>query len=372
MKKIITLFLVTAMLLVPCAAIEGITAKSAILMDKNGNIIFEKDADVQLEPASVTKVMTMLLVMEAIDGGSLTMEDMVTTSAYAASMGGSQIYLKEGEQMSVHDMLKAVAVVSANDAAVALAEHLGGTVDTFVAAMNKRAQELGMINTHFVNPNGLPAEGHLTSAKDIAIMSKELLKHETILQYTKLWIDSLRGGEFQLVNTNALINSYLGMTGLKTGFTQSAGYCLSATASREGLDLIAVAMGCTTSKERSAAITAMLNYGFSNYTAYDVAKKIQLTNILVVLGKEAECTTELAQCQPIVIEKSKIEGITYETQMEPQLKAPIAKGDCVGKVLVQSNGETLATIEILAQKDIERLGFFDIYDSLLRVATGRK
>ena len=372
MKKLLSILLAMTMLVLPCAAIEGIQAPSAILMDKNGNILFEKDVETQREPASVTKIMTMLLVMEAIDAGNLSLEDMVTTSAYASSMGGSQIFLKEGEKMSVHDMLKGVAVASANDAAVALAEHLGGTVDNFVAQMNKRAKELGMMSTHFVNPNGLPAEGHLTSAHDIAIMSKELIHHEKILEYTTLWIDSLRGGEFQLVNTNGLIHSYLGMTGLKTGFTQSAGYCLSATASREGLDLIAVTMGNKTSKERTADITSMLNYGFANYTVYDVTKKIELEAIPVVLGKEASCATELANCEPIVIEKGKIESISYEVMMQPELKAPVAKGDAVGQVLVKCGEETVTTIDVLALNDVPRLKFFEIYDNLLKVATGRQ
>ena len=264
----------------------AISAPSAVLMEKStGSVLFAKDEHTPREPASVTKVMTLLLTMEAIDSGLLSYDDIVTGSAHASSMGGSQIWLKEGEQMTVRDLLKAVCVVSGNDAAVALGEHLAGSEDAFVDRMNKRAQELGMLDTHFVNATGLPAAGHVTSAHDIAVMSRELiLNHPDLRQFTTIWMDSLRDGESMLVNTNKLIRFYDGATGLKTGSTDSAGYCLSATAERGGMELIAVVMNGKTSDERFADARALLDYGFATYTLVSVAPDAALAPLPVELA----------------------------------------------------------------------------------------
>ncbi|MCD7946612.1 MAG: D-alanyl-D-alanine carboxypeptidase [Clostridiales bacterium] len=265
-----------------------ISAKAGVLMEREtGTVLYEENAHEALEPASVTKVMTMLLVAEAIDSGSISLEDTVTASAYAASMGGSQVYLEEGEQMTVSEMLKAVAVASGNDAAVALAEHLRGSEEAFVAAMNQRAAELGMEDTHFCNCTGLPAEGHVTSAYDIAVMSRELLSHEVIRDYTGIWMDTLRNGTFQLANTNKLIYYYDGATGLKTGFTQGAGFCISASAERDGMELIAVVLGSETSSDRFESAKTLLNYGFGGWTVTDVTGGVALPPVSVTLG-EAE------------------------------------------------------------------------------------
>ncbi|MBQ4091597.1 MAG: D-alanyl-D-alanine carboxypeptidase, partial [Clostridia bacterium] len=245
--------------------------KSAILLDaKTGAVLFEQNADEALPPASVTKIMTLLLVMEAIEAGKIKLDDTVVTSAHAASMGGSQIYLKEGEQMSVEDMLKSVVISSANDAACALAEFVSGSEEAFVRQMNERAAELGMKNTTFENTNGLDdtAQNHLTSARDIAIMSRELIKHEKILEYSSIWMDTVRGGTFGLTNTNRLVRYYRGCTGLKTGSTSKAGFCISATAERDGVSLICVIMGAETRDIRNGLATRLLDYGFANYEVY--------------------------------------------------------------------------------------------------------
>ena len=251
----------------PRARAEGleVSAKSAVLMDvATGTVLYEKNAHEALAPASVTKVMTMLLIMEAIDSGALRYEDTVTASEAAAAKGGSQIFLKAGEQMSVTEMLKSIAVSSANDCACAMAEHLAGSESAFVDRMNARARELGMNDTHFVNCTGLTAKGHVTSAYDIALMSRELLRcHPDITHFTSIWMDTVRNGAFGLSNTNKLIRFYSGATGLKTGYTSGAGYCLSASAKREGMELIAVVMGCESSQKRTADCKALLDYGFA-------------------------------------------------------------------------------------------------------------
>ena len=267
MKRLLTLLCALLLLTLPAQALE-VEAPSAVLMERDtGTVLFEKDAHTPREPASVTKVMTLLLVMEAIDSGQLRWDDLVTGSAHAASMGGSQIWLKEGEALSVADMVKAVCVVSANDCAVALAEHLSGSEEAFVDRMNARAAELGMEDTHFVNVCGLPAEGHVTSAYDIALMSRELvLHHPDIRRYTTLWMDTLRDGQSSLVNTNKLVRFYPGCTGLKTGSTSTAGYCLSATAEKDGMELIAVILKGSTSAQRFEDAKTLLNHGFATYT----------------------------------------------------------------------------------------------------------
>lgn len=264
-----------------------VEAKSALLMEKTtGQVLYAKDEHTRLEPASVTKIMTLLLTMEALDRGEIDYDDTVTVSANAASMGGSQVYLSEGEQITVEELLKAVCVASGNDAAVVLAEHLAGVTELFVQQMNNRAKELGMQDTHFENPTGLPAEGHVTSAYDIAVMSRELiLQHPDIRKFTTIWMDTIRGGDFQLSNTNKLIRFYDGATGLKTGSTDEAGYCLSATAERDGVEWIAVVLGGETSQQRFEDAKTMLNYGFSTYALVDTEAQEEVT-VPVVLGKD--------------------------------------------------------------------------------------
>lgn len=347
-------------------------AKSAILMHSSGEVIWEKDADIVLEPASVTKIMTMLLIFEGIQNELITLDDQVTVSEYAASMGGSQVYLKAGEVMPVHDMIKAVAVASGNDAAVALSEHLYGTESTFVEKMNERAKELGMTNTHFVNVNGLPAEGHLTTARDIGIMSAELLKHKEVLEFTKIWIDSLRGGEFQLVNTNKMINTYNGMTGLKTGFTESAGYCLSASASRDNLDIIAVVMKNSSVKERTADASALLNYGFANYTTYDAVQKVEIPMCKVTLGEQESVELELSNKEPILIKRIDEKQITYKINMADSVKAPVTKGQSIGTVTFFAGDTELCERELVAKEAVSRLTIKEIFTWLFKTAAMRK
>ena len=290
MKKLVVLLCALLALGSSAQALE-VSAPSALLMEKEtGTVLFAKDEHAKLEPASVTKVMTLLLTMEAIDAGQLHYDDVVTASAHACSMGGSQIWLKENEQMTVSDMLKAVCVVSANDCAVALAETVAGSEEAFVERMNQRAAELGMADTHFCNATGLPAEGHVTSAYDIALMSRELIRnHPDIRQYTTIWMDSLRDGASSLVNTNRLIRFYQGATGLKTGSTDSALYCLSGTAERDGMELIAVIMKAPTSTQRFEDATNLLNYGFSTYTLENVVPESALPPVPVSLGTQADC-----------------------------------------------------------------------------------
>ncbi|WP_458862400.1 D-alanyl-D-alanine carboxypeptidase family protein [Acidaminobacterium chupaoyuni] len=373
-KRLISLFLCGILLAgaagaqeQAAAALSGVTSPSAILMDQTGQVIFEKNADEQREPASVTKIMTMLLVMEALDEGRLNWEDTVTASRHAISMGGSQIWLKENEQMSVADMLKAVAVVSANDCAVALAEHLYGTEEAFVQKMNERAAELGMENTHFVNCNGLPAEGHLTTARDIAIMSRELIKHQEIFKYTTIWMDTLRGGASGLTNTNRLIRTYQGMTGLKTGYTQKAGYCLSGTATREGLSLVAVAMGASSSALRNADITAMLNYGFSNYQAVEITPDQPLMPIPVLLGSHSKVSCMLGQNEPLILKKEKVAALEKELTMQQKLKAPVQAGQQVGVLRLTVEGEEVASIPVVAAETVEALRVPQIFWKILKI-----
>ena len=370
MKRIAALLLVLVCLLPVTAHASGsmgLSAPTAILMEKStGTILYEENADVQYEPASVTKVMTLLLVMEAIDSGALNWNDTVTASAYATSMGGSQIWLKEHEQMSVHDMVKAVAVVSANDCSVALAEHLAGTEEAFVRRMNERAAELGMTKTHFVNCTGLPAEGHLTCARDIAVMSRELiLNHPDIRQFTTIWMDSLRGGEFQLSNTNKLIFYYEGATGLKTGFTDSALYCLSATAERDGMELIAVVMHAPTSNERFDSAKALLNYGFSNYALTSVHPNDPLLPVEVMLGKQNTVQPVPVRDCTILLEKSKSGSVTTEVKLAESVEAPVEQGQKLGELIVCVDGDRVDSIDLVAAHGVERLTVGSIFKRLL-------
>ena len=371
MKRLLCITLACALLCgVPCAAEEtaGLTvsAPSAVLMHPSGRVLYEKNAHEPLPPASVTKVMTLLLIMEALDEGAIALDDMVTGSAHAASMGGSQIWLKEGEQLTVDEMIKCIVVASANDCAVAMAEHIAGSEEAFVERMNTRAQELGMENTHFVNCCGLDADGHLTTAYDIALMSAELIKHEKIFDYTLIWQDTIRDGAFTLTNTNRLIRSYDGMTGLKTGSTSVAGFCLAGTARRDGLDLIAVVMKADTSGARNADIAAMLNYGFANFASVTPTPDQPLMPIPVELGTQAEVPVELGEVQPILIEKSRLGELEKSIAMEESLRAPVAAGQQVGSMTVLAGGEVLQQVPIIAAQDVPFLGIWGIFRQMLQ------
>ena len=339
--------------------------KSALLMEaETGKILFEQNADEALHPASVTKIMTLLLVMEAIDSGKINYNDMVTASAHACSMGGSQIYLKEGEQMSVEDLLKSVIIASANDAAVALAEYVLGTEEAFVARMNERAKELGMTSTNFENTNGLDdtATNHLTSARDIAIMSQELIKHKKIIEYSSIWMDTIRDGAFGLTNTNRLIRFYKGATGLKTGSTSKAGFCISATATRENMSLICVIMGAESRDIRNAAAVSLLDWGFANFTIYkDEPQKLQ--NIRVTRGVKNECEIITSGFSSIM-NKSNIGNIEIKTELSETLEAPVKKGSVIGKIIYTQNGNFVGEAKVFANESIEKIDFWGIFEKL--------
>lgn len=333
-----------------------IRSKSVILLEQStGEVLYSYNPDEQYPPASITKIMTLLLVMEAIDAGKITVDDMVTCSQHAADMGGSQIWLEPNEQMSVHDLLKATAVSSANDAATCLAEYVAGSEEAFVAMMNQRAQELGMKNTVFKNTNGLDAEGHLSTARDIAIMSMELLKHPKILEYTTIWMDSLRGGETQLVNTNKMIRYYDGATGLKTGTTDGAGSCLSASATRNGMTLIAVTLGSATSDERFYTAKKLLDYGFANYELANIQPMSAETPVKVTGGVENEVTVEPQPPEPLVLPKGRSQEITQEIELMPQVSAPVEKGQTVGRVIVKLGEEEILTYPMVASQSVEKM-----------------
>ena len=350
------------------AAPAEITAPSAILMEKStGRILYEQDAKTRYEPASVTKIMTLLLVMEAIDGGSLGWDDMVTASPHAISMGGSQIWLKENGQLTVRDMVKAVTVVSANDCAVALAEHVAGSEAAFVERMNQRAAELGMENTTFKNCTGLPAEGHLTCAYDIALMSRELmLNHPSIREFTTIWMDTLRNGAFQLSNTNKLIFYYEGATGLKTGFTDSALFCLSATAERDGMELIAVVMHAPTSDDRFDSAKALLSYGFANYALTPVYPSQAIPPVPVLLGVQETVQPVTARECSILLEKSKAGAVTTQLELAESVEAPVEQGQKLGELRVLVDGEQVDTIDLVAADSVERLSIGGIFKQFLR------
>lgn len=379
MKKIMAALLCASLLIgaIPPASAEEaepsmavsppVDCAAAVLMEKEtGTVLFEQSSHDKLEPASVTKVMTILLVMEAIDTGRVSLTDLVTVSARAASMGGSQVYLKEGEQMTVNDMLKAVCVASGNDASVALAEHLAGSEEAFVQKMNQRAAELGMTDTSFLNCTGLPAAGHLTSAYDIALMSRELLKHPSVRAYTTIWMDSLRDGAFQLANTNKLIRFYEGATGLKTGSTDSALYCLSATAEREGMELIAVVLKSPSSDKRFESAKSMLNFGFANYTLLDVYPNAALPPIDVLLGVSSQVQPKLARSSRILIPKSDLNNVNTELHLSENVEAPVEAGQKLGEMVVTVNGAERETIPIIASEGVERLTVPGIFKKFLR------
>ena len=375
MRKLVSLMLAMALLAVPVRAAEY-EAKSWVLMDAATGIILESGGEHEkLAPASVTKVMTMLLIMEAIDSGQIRWEDTVTASEAAASKGGSQVFLKAGETMTVADMVKSIAVSSANDCACAMAEHLAGSEAAFVERMNERAAELGMADTHFVNCTGLDdgadATAHRTSAHDIAVMSRELLvNHPDIKQFTTIWMDSIRGGSFGLSNTNKLVRYYPGCTGLKTGFTSGAGYCLSASAQRDGMELIAVVMGSETSQKRFDACRGMLDYGFANFAHYTPELPAG-TAVPVKLGTAETVTAVLEDTGPLLVKKADLSQITARTELYPEIDAPVAAGDRLGELTLERGGEVLAVVPLIAGEAVEKLSWPDIFAMLLgRVAMG--
>ena len=374
MKKLLGTLPVLVLLLTLCPAwgVElPVQAEAALLMEKEtGQVLYAKNEHQALEPASVTKVMTLLLVMEAIDRGTLAYDDVVTVSDYAASMGGSQIFLSPGEQITVEDLLKGVCVSSGNDAAVALAEKMAGVTELFVEQMNNRARELGMKDTHFVNCTGLTAEGHVTSAHDIALMSRELLLHHPeVRSYTTIWMDTLRNGTFGLSNTNKLIRFYDGATGLKTGFTQEAGYCISATAERDGMELIAVIMKGNTSDSRNADAKTLLNYGFSTYALVDVQPEEPLPALPVTLGAaDTVALTLPEEGRTVLLEKSRSGGLTQTVELPETVPAPLQAGDTVGTLTVSREGETLLTVPIVAAETVEALTWREMTARLLRMA----
>lgn len=375
MKKVTTLLLAVLLLAgwLPrrAAAVDlNLNAKSALLMDvATGTVLYEKECHERLAPASVTKVMTMLLIMEALDDGRIHLDDQVTASEAAAAKGGSQIYLKAGETMPVSDMLKSIAVSSANDCACAMAELIAGSESAFVEQMNQRAAELGMADTHFVNCTGLDdgkeAERHRTSAYDIALMSRQLLKyHPDIKKYTTIWMDTVRGGTFGLSNTNKLIRFYSGATGLKTGFTSGAGYCLSATAKREGMELIAVVMGCESSQKRTADCKALLDYGFATYSVVRPGLKEGRT-VAVHLGKQNTVPVELTERREILVDKAKRTSLSARVELAQLVPAPVEKGQQVGTISVYAGEKLLIQLPLAAAQAVAKLSFGDVFKMVL-------
>ena len=352
------------------AAGPEVAGKSALLMDmETGTVLYAQNEHDRLAPASVTKVMTMLLIMEAIDDGRIDWDDTVIASEAAAAKGGSQIYLKVGETMSVSDMVKSIAVSSANDCACAMAEHIAGSESAFVDKMNDRARELGMQDTHFVNCTGLDdgedAKEHLTSAYDIAVMSRELMKnHSDIKKFTTIWMDTVRGGAFGLSNTNKLVRFYPGATGLKTGFTSGAGYCLSATAERDGMGLIAVVMGCDSSQNRFTACKQLLDYGFANYAL--VAPELTEGQIPVTLGKAKTVRAVPAEAPRILVDKAQKNQVQIQTSLEESVPAPVSKGQKLGMLTVKVGEQTIRQIPLVAEEGVERLTWWDLFLQIFR------
>ena len=372
-RKLLALALAAALAVGGAPVVHGVSlevaAPSAVLMEAaTGTVLYEKDAHTPLPPASVTKIMTLLLVMEALDAGRIGWDDTVTASEAAAAKGGSQVYLEAGEQMSLQEMLKSVVVVSANDCATALAEHVAGSEAAFVELMNRRAQELGMENTHFVNCTGLDdepdAETHLTTAYDIALMSRALLKHDEIRDYTTIWMDSVRNGEFGLANTNKLVRFYQGTTGLKTGYTSAAGHCLSASAERDGVEFIAVVLHCATSGERFQAAKQLLDYGFANYTLAQPDPETEIPPVPVVLGTVEAIVPVPDNDDPVLIEKGQAAGITTRVEVAVQVRAPVEAGQRLGTLTLQSDGAPLAAIPLVAPEAVPRRTWWEVTRSL--------
>lgn len=375
-KRIIAIVLSALMLLLPFTQAHAITEEevgspSAILMDANsGKILFEKNAHEQRPCASITKVMTLLLVMEALDSGKIHMDDIVTTSAHAASMGGSDIWLEEGEQMTVDVMIKATVVASANDAAVALAEYVCGTEDDFVRAMNAKAQELGMKDTVFMNCNGLDEEGHLTSAYDVALMSRALIGHEAIYRYTGIWLDYLRGGETQIVNTNKLLRTYDGITGLKTGTTGDAGSCISATAQRGGLSLIAVVLGADTGAGRFKDAATLLDYGFANFETAELKNNSELQPVKVDGGMTDSVDIACDEVGYLTLSKGQSGEVEQRLILADSVHAPVAEGDKVGDLKFYLDGEEMASYDVRAKGSVEQKTYGSVFGLLWQALVG--
>ena len=371
MMCVAALVLALCQLALPASAVElDVAGKSAVLMDvATGTVLYEHNSHEALAPASVTKIMTMLLIMEAIDSGKIGWDDMVTASEAAAAKGGSQIYLKVGETMSVTDMVKSIAVSSANDCACAMAEHLAGSESAFVDRMNSRAAELGMEHTHFVNCTGLDddpqAQQHRTCAYDIALMSRQLLvNHPDIKKFTTIWMDTVRNGTFGLANTNKLVRFYSGATGLKTGFTSGAGYCLAASAQRDGMELIAVVMGAESSGERFAACKSMLDYGFANFAL--VAPEVERQTVPVKLGTATHVAVVPGENPKLLIDKGQKSEVQVDIRLEEQVTAPVSQGQKLGTMTVRCGEQTLAEIPMVAQTGVRRLEWGQIFLRVLR------
>ena len=377
MKKLIGALLAAlcllALLPTTAEAVElPLTSRAALLMEKTtGQILFAHIEHEALEPASVTKIMTLLLTMDAIDSGALSYDDVVTVSANAAGMGGSQVFLAEGEKITVEELLKSVCVSSGNDAAVALAEKVSGVTELFVEQMNNRAKGLGMDDTHFVNCTGLTAKGHVTSAYDIALMSRELLtRHPDIRRFTTIWTDTIRGGAFGLANTNKLIRFYDGATGLKTGYTTSAGYCISATAEREGMELIAVIMKGETADKRNTDAKALLNYGFSTYALVSAAPEEPLPALPVSMGQAEQVSLTLPEeGVTALVEKGRVSALERRVDLPSSLTAPVAAGQTVGTLTLLDGETEVLTVPILAAEDVPRRNWSGLFAQLLRMAT---
>lgn len=348
--------------------VPSVASKSLILMEAaSGRILYESNSHESLPPASVTKIMTMLLICEALEKNEITLDTVITASERAKSMGGSTIFLDANEQMTLNDLLKGIAVASANDACVAVAEHMCGSVESFVGRMNTRAKELGMKDTNFVNCNGLDAENHYTSAYDIALMSRELLKHDMIEKYTTIWMDTLRDGKFQLSNTNKLIRFYKGANGLKTGSTSGAGCCISATAKRDGMQLIAVVMGANNSKDRFNAASEMLNYGFSNYAVTSFGEKgAEVCDVPVKNGKGDFVIAKTKSPTSVVLEKSQKDNVKIRLALPEFLNSPVKKGDVIGELIMALDGETLCKTELVADRDVKKKSAADYFMEMLK------
>lgn len=369
MKRFLSLLFIIALVLTVPLSAEDYDARSYILMEAStGMVMLEENADEALPPASVTKIMTLLLIMEAVDDGRLKWDEMVQTSEYAASMGGSQVFLEPGEEMSVGEMVKCVVVASANDAAVALAEKVAGSEEAFVKRMNERAAELGMKNTVFLNTNGLDdgIDGHVTSARDIAIMSRELItKHPKILELSSIWMDTIRGGAFGLTNTNRLVRFYKGANGLKTGSTSKAKFCISATAERGGMQLIAVVMASPTRDTRNETAKKLLDYGFANYEAVTIEPKT-LPESLNLIGGMCDTVKIAANGQPLVLEKGQSARLTENISLPDEIKAPVMAGDELGYVEFLLDGESFLKIPVVTAENAKRIGYTELFRHLLR------
>ena len=346
-----------------------IKAKSVILMEPHTmTVLYESNSDEKLSPASITKIMSLLLVMEALDRGDITLETVVTASEHACSMGGSQIWLEPNETMTVHELLKATVIASANDACVALGELISGSEEGFVALMNSRAKELGCNNTNFINCTGLDAEGHLTTAYDVAVMSSELIKHDLIKDYSTVWMDALRNGESELVNTNKLVRFYQGTTGLKTGTTSTAGYCLSATAQRDGMELVAVVMSGETSNDRFNGAKKLLDYGFAKYTFFEVEADLgETTKINVKKGVNKNVEISADGKLNLLLPKSEAKQINQKINLKSDLTAPVKKGQVVGNVDIFVGDKSVGSIKIVSNNQVKGL---NLWISFKRIMSG--